>query len=86
MVSNVTSVLPVDPPTANASTAFLILAAMMVFIMTPAVGVFYSGLARQKHSLTLVMLSFCSMAIVTVQWYLFGFSLAYSENGSSFLA
>ncbi len=63
MASNLTAVLPADPLSANASTASLTLAAMLVFIMTPAVGVFYSGLARQKHSLTLIMLSFCSIAI-----------------------
>ena len=53
--------------------------------MTPALGVFYSGLARSKNSLSLVMLCFMCVAIVTTQWFLFGFSLAFSESGSQFL-
>jgi Amt family ammonium transporter len=52
--------------------------------MTPGLGVFYSGLARAKNSLSLVMLCFLSIVVVTIQWFLFGFSLAFSETGSLF--
>jgi Amt family ammonium transporter len=57
----------------------------MVFFMTTGLGVFYMGLARMKNSLTLVMLAFLAIAVVTLQWFLFGFSLAFSESGSQFL-
>jgi Amt family ammonium transporter len=80
---NVSNTLPVD--TSNASAAFLILGAAAVFIMTPGLGFFYSGMARNKNSLSLVMLSFLSMAIVTIQWFIWGFSLSYSQYGTPFI-
>jgi hypothetical protein len=60
-LTNSTNVLPVDAPGANASSAFLLVAAVLVFVMTPAVGLFYSGLSRQKHALTLQLLAFSSL-------------------------
>jgi Amt family ammonium transporter len=63
----------------------LLLLSQLVFFMTPGLGVFYMGLTRMKNSLSLVMLCFLSVAVVTVQWFLFGFSLAFSETGSQFL-
>jgi Amt family ammonium transporter len=57
----------------------------LVFIMTPAVGLVYSGMSRQKNSLTMLMLSMLCYAVVTVQWILFGFSLAFSETGSPWI-
>ena len=53
--------------------------------MTPGLGVFYMGLARLKNSLSLVMLCFLCIGVVSTQWFLFGFSLAFSESGSQFL-
>ncbi len=40
-----------------ASTAFLIMCSALVMIMTPAVGMFYSGLSRNEHALTIVLIS-----------------------------
>ncbi len=53
--------------------------------MTPGLGFFYSGMARSKNSLSLVMLCFLAMAIVTVQWFIWGFSLSYSQFGTPFI-
>ena len=68
-----------------ASTAFVIICAALVMIMTPAVGLLYSGLSRSKHALTIIMICFMAYAVVAIQWVLFGFSLAFSETGSSFI-
>ena len=73
---NVSYFLPTD--TSNASSAFLILCAAGVFLMTPALGLFYAGMARRKNSLSLLMLSFLCMVVVAVQWFIWGFSLSYS--------
>lgn len=56
-----------------------------LFFMTVGLGLFYPGLARPTNSLSLFMLCISALAIVNVQWYLFGFSLAFAESGSVFL-
>lgn len=63
-----------------ASIAFMIPSSAIVMVMTPAVGLYYSGQSRSHHALTIIMLSCLSYAITTVQWTLLGFSLAFSEN------
>ena len=68
-----------------ASTGFIIVSAALVMIMTPAVGLLYSGLSRSKNALTIIMICFMSYAVTTIQWFLFGFSLAFSETGSSMM-
>jgi Amt family ammonium transporter len=66
-------------------TAFILICAALVMLMTPGVGLLYSGLSRTKNALTVIMLSFLSYAIVTIQWVAFGYSLAFSETGSQFI-
>jgi len=53
--------------------------------MIPGVGYYYSGMARSKNALSLIMLSMLSVAVVSVQWFLFGFSLAFSKTGGPFI-
>lgn len=48
-------------------TCFIIACTALVWLMIPGVGYFYSGMARSKSALSLIMLSFCSVAVVTVQ-------------------
>ncbi|KAJ3258485.1 hypothetical protein HK103_003607 [Boothiomyces macroporosus] len=67
------------------STGFLVVCSALVMIMTPAVGLLYSGLSRSKNALTILMISCLCYAVVTVQWLLFGFSLTFSETGSTFI-
>lgn len=57
------------------SLGFVIISAALVFIMTPGLGFFYSGLSSAKSANSLIMLSMLSMAVVTIQWFLFGFSV-----------
>lgn len=52
--------------------------------MVPGVGLLYSGLSGSKNALTIMMLSVLSYAVVSIQWVLFGYSLAFSETGSFF--
>lgn len=67
------------------SIAFIILNSALVFIMTPGLGFFFAGQAQAKHSLSLVMICMLAYAVVTLQWILFGYSLAFSETGSAIL-
>lgn len=68
-----------------ASTAFIIMCTALVMVMTPAVGILYSGMTRSKNALTMVMLSFLCYSVVCIQWVIWGYSLAFSETGSSFI-
>jgi ammonium transporter, Amt family len=75
--------LPVD--TGSPSTGFITWGAALVFFMTPGLALFYSGLSKTNNALSLMMLCMLSMAVVTIQFFLFGFSLAFSETGSPFI-
>lgn len=53
--------------TLHGDTTFVFLSAALVFIMTPGLGYFYSGMARSKTALSLIMLCFLTMAVVFIQ-------------------
>ena len=59
-------------------TAFVLISAALVLLMTPGLAFFYGGLVRHKNVLTIMMQSFIAMGVVTIIWLLFGYSLAYS--------
>jgi Amt family ammonium transporter len=61
-------------------TAFVLISAALVALMTPGLAFFYGGLVRRKNFLAIVMQSFISMGIVTTIWVLVGYSLAFSGN------
>ncbi|HEY3367690.1 MAG TPA: ammonium transporter [Symbiobacteriaceae bacterium] len=61
-------------------TAFVLLSAALVCLMTPGLAFFYGGLVRRKNVLTIMMQSFISMGVVTAIWVLFGFSLAFGPD------
>ncbi|KAI9029247.1 ammonium transporter AmtB-like domain-containing protein [Hyaloraphidium curvatum] len=54
----------------------------LVFLMIPGLGYFYSGLARLRHALSLVFMCFLSITVVAIQWFLFGYSLAFAPSSS----
>jgi Amt family ammonium transporter len=61
-------------------TAFVLVSAALVMVMTPGLAFFYGGLVRRKNVLAIMMQSFISMGVVTVIWVLVGYSLAFSGN------
>lgn len=61
-------------------TAFIIVSAALVMLMTPGLAFFYGGLVRRKNVLTIMMQSFISMGVVTTIWFLGGFSLAFGDS------
>ncbi|KAF0483985.1 ammonium transporter 1 [Gigaspora margarita] len=65
--------------------AWVLASTALVFIMVPGIGYFYSGMARSKNALSLILLSVLSVAVVSVQWWLFGFSLAFGSSPSHFI-
>jgi Amt family ammonium transporter len=61
-------------------TAFVLVSAALVALMTPGLAFFYGGLVRRKNFLAIMMQSFISMGIVTVIWVAVGYSLAFSGD------
>ena len=61
-------------------TAFVLISAALVMVMTPGLAFFYGGLVRRKNFLAIMMQSFISMGVVTVIWVAVGYSLAFSGN------
>jgi Amt family ammonium transporter len=60
------------------STGFMLLAASLVMLMTPALAFFYGGLATKRNILGIMIQSFASLGWTTVLWVTFGYSLCFS--------
>ncbi|KAJ6480481.1 ammonium transporter AmtB-like domain-containing protein [Mycena vitilis] len=65
--------------------AWVYTASVFVWIMIPAIGFLYAGLARRHHSLSLVWQSLISVAVVTFQWFFWGYSLTFSHSAGLFI-
>ncbi|OMI25033.1 ammonia channel protein [Bacillus haynesii] len=61
-------------------TVFMFFCALLVWLMTPGIALFYGGLVRSKNVLSTVMHSLSSIAIVSIIWILFGYSLAFAPG------
>ncbi|KAG0241717.1 hypothetical protein BGX31_000926 [Mortierella sp. GBA43] len=74
------------PTTYNAGdVAWVLTSTALVFLMCPGLGLFYAGMARMKHSLSLMMLSVLAVAMISIQWYFWGYSLTFSTTGGPFI-
>jgi Amt family ammonium transporter len=71
-----------DAPAINgADTAWVLVSAALVLFMTPGLALFYGGMVRSKNVLSSMMHSFMAMGVITLQWVVIGYSLAFSEGG-----
>ena len=61
-------------------TAWLLMSAALVLLMTPGLAFFYGGMVRKKNVISTMLQSFICMALVTVIWVTFGFSLVFGED------
>ena len=61
-------------------TAWVLISAALVLLMTPALAFFYGGMVRSKAVLNMIMMSIVTIGIVGVLWVLFGFSLAFGNS------
>src|SRR3954451_5826558 len=66
----------------SGDTAWLLVATAMVMVMLPGLALFYGGLVRRKNVLSTIMHSFFGLAIVSVIWVLWGYSLAFGEDAT----
>jgi Amt family ammonium transporter len=58
----------------------MIATALVMFMTVPALGLFYGGLVRKKNVLSVLMQCFITLAVVSVIWVAFGYSLAFSDG------
>ena len=61
-------------------TAWVLVSAALVLVMTPALALFYGGMVRMKSVLNMMMMSFGAMAIIGVIWVLWGYSMAFGSS------
>lgn len=61
-------------------TAWVLISAALVLLMTPAVGLFYGGMTRNKNVLSIMTQSFVIVAIVSVLWVAIGYSIAFAPD------
>ncbi len=64
----------------NGDTAWLLVSAALVMIMTPALAMFYGGMVRRKNILSTIMQSFIVIALISVEWMLVGYSAAFGPD------
>jgi Amt family ammonium transporter len=64
--------------------AWMLTASALVLLMTPGLAFFYGGLVRAKNVVSTIMYSFIAMAVCSIVWVLWGYSLAF-DTGNSFI-
>jgi ammonium transporter, Amt family len=68
--------LPID----TGNTAWMLVASSLVLLMIPALGMFEAGLLRKKNTVSIFMQIFFGLAILSVMWFIFGFSLTFGPD------
>ncbi|MFM1779172.1 MAG: hypothetical protein RIS51_317 [Actinomycetota bacterium] len=63
------------------NTAFVLISAAFVLLMTPGLAFFYGGLVKAKSVVSMMMLSFGSLGLVAVLWILYGYAITFSNEG-----
>jgi Amt family ammonium transporter len=61
-------------------TAWLLVSTALVILMTPAVALFYGGMVRRKNVLSTIMMSFAILALVSILWVLYGYTLGFGPD------
>src|SRR4030043_62517 len=61
-------------------TAWLLVSTGLVMLMTPALALFYGGMVRRKNVLSTIMMSFAILALVSILWVLYGYSLSFGPD------
>jgi Amt family ammonium transporter len=65
----------------SGDTAWILISSALVLLMTmPGVALFYGGLVRRKNVLSMIMMSFMVLCFISIQWILWGYSLAFGPD------
>jgi Amt family ammonium transporter len=66
-------------------TAFVLVSAALVMLMTPGLALFYGGMVRNKNVLGTIMQSFIILGIITVEWVLWGYSMSFGPDNAGII-
>ncbi len=66
-------------------TAFILVSAALVLLMTPALGLFYGGMVRNKNVLGTIMHSLIMIAIISFEWVYIGYSMSFGPDVGGFI-
>jgi Amt family ammonium transporter len=69
----------------SGDTAWILVSCALVLMMTPALALFYGGMARRKNILSTLTLNYVFMGLIGVQWILFGYSLSFGPDIGGFI-
>ena len=69
----------------SGDTAWMLVAGSLVLLMIPALGLFESGLLRKKNAASIFMQIFFGLALLSVMWFVFGFSLSFGDSNNGFI-
>ena len=64
----------------SGDTAWVLMSSALVLLMTVGLAFFYGGLARRKNVLSIIMQCFIIMCVISLQWVLYGYSLAFAPD------
>ena len=65
------------------NTAFVLISAALVLLMTPGLAFFYGGMVKAKSVVSMMMLSWGSLGLVGVLWVLYGYAMSFGSSASS---
>ena len=66
-------------------TAFILISAALVLLMTPGLALFYGGMVRRKNVLGTIMQSFVMISLITIEWVYLGYSMSFGPDVSGFI-
>lgn len=69
----------------SGDTAWLLISAALVMLMTPALAFFYGGLVRRKNMLSVLMQCLMILCLISLQWVVFGYSLSFGPDKGSLI-
>lgn len=68
------------PTVDTGDTSWILISSALVMLMTPGLALFYGGMVRTKNVLGTIMQSFVALGVITIQWVLYGYSLAFGPD------
>ena len=75
-----TQAVPAPPKVDSGDTSWILISSALVMLMTPGLALFYGGMVRSKNVLGTIMQSFIALCVITIQWVLYGYSLAFGPD------
>ncbi len=79
-ITGLTAAAETPEGASRGDTAWMIVASALVMLMTPGLAFFYGGLVRSKNVLNTLMMSFAALGIISIQWMLWGYSVAFGPT------